>query len=731
MTFGTARHDAVLAVVRWKPDGEGLDYQKKLPDQIFGENVFNEDQMRQRLPKRVFQSFQRTIATGAPLDMDIADAVALAMKEWALSRGATHYTHWFQPLTGLTAEKHDSFLSPDGHGKALSEFSGSALIQGEPDASSFPSGGIRATFEARGYTAWDATSPAFLYENPNGLVLCIPTAFAAWTGEALDAKTPLLRSMDAVGKSALRMLRLFGAGPEVTRVTATLGAEQEYFLIDSHFFFARPDLITCGRTLVGSRPPKGQELEDHYFGAIPDRVLACMLEVERELYRLGVPVKTRHNEVAPAQYEIAPVFENANVALDHQMLTMSTLQRVARKYGMHCLLHEKPFAGINGSGKHCNWSLSTNTGSNLLEPGETPHENMQFLIFLSAVIQAVDTHAKLLRASIASPGNDHRLGANEAPPAIISIFLGDLLSGILAQLASGAGAKARKQEHLELGVTTLPRLPRHFGDRNRTSPFAFTGNKFEFRAVGSSASVGWPVTVLSAIVAQSLDQIADEIEKSAGKEPTEAKLRSAVEKVIKRVWKEHGRVVFNGDGYSQAWQDEAAQRGLPNIRNTVSALHHLSDKESFKVLEDYKVLKKRELESRSHIYIERYNTTLSIEAETLSAMARTIILPAALRYQSETAEAVAATQAAGKSAPQLSAFLDEIIDKVGELRRESGELDALLARRPTDHEERAEYIRDQIVPAMSRVRNTCDSLERIVADDLWPLPTYREMLFIK
>ncbi len=730
MSLGAARHDAILSVIRWRSESPSINFLEKSAEALFAENVFNEEQMRKRLPKDVFRRLQQTIQIGEPLAPEVANVVASAMKEWAIERGATHYTHWFHPLTGLTAEKHDSFLSPTSDGKAVTEFSGSALIQGEPDASSFPSGGIRATFEARGYTAWDCTSPAFIRENPNGTVLCIPTAFASWTGEALDKKTPLLRSDDALSQQAMRVLNLLGDGSNVSRVYTTVGAEQEYFLIDSHYYFSRPDLVTCGRTLVGARPPKGQQLEDHYFGAIPQRVLACMLEVERDLYRLGVPVKTRHNEVAPGQYEIAPTFERSNIAADHQMLTMSTLDRVARKYGMHCLLHEKPFAGVNGSGKHTNWSMSTNTGVNLLEPGDTPHDNMVFLVFLCAVIAAVDQYAPLIRASIASPGNDHRLGANEAPPAILSIFLGDQLTEALESIVTGKSASKRTAT-LKLGVTTLPHLPRHFGDRNRTSPFAFTGNKFEFRAVGSSASIAWPCTVLNTVVADTLAQVADSLSKEIGKDPTPVKVRDAVTKVVKQIYKDHGRIIFNGDNYSQAWQEEAEKRGLPNIRNSVDALTSMVTKEYTALFSRHGVLNKREYESRFHIKLERYNTTLAIEAATLLSMARTIILPAALRYQCEVAEAIAATEAAGQQCEHETQMLSEIIALVTNLRSGISELDAMLAKEHHNIGAHGAAIRDDIIPMMARLREHCDRLEMVVADDLWPLPTYRELLYVK
>src|SRR5438309_5812479 len=540
-------------------------------NQIFGANVFTVNEQRERLSKDTYKRLVATLERGEPLDVTLADAVALAMKEWALERGATHYTHWFQPLTGSTAEKHDSFYAPTGDGRAIAEFSGKELIQGEPDASSFPTGGIRATFEARGYTAWDPTSPAFILENPNGAVLCIPTAFASWTGEALDNKIPLLRSMDALSKAAVRALRLFG-DEAARRVFTTVGPEQEYFLIDEQYYFQRPDLINTGRTLFGAKPPKGHELDDHYFGSIPERVLACMLETERELAKLGVPIKTRHNEVAPNQYEVAPVFENSNVGSDHQQLTMQIMQNVARRYGLVCLLHEKPFAGVNGSGKHNNWSMGTDTGKNLLEPGDTPHENMEFLFFCAAVIQAVNTHQALLRASIASPGQDHRLGANEAPPAIISIFLGAELETVFEAIERGDVSESREASFLGLGTPVLPPLPKHGGDRNRTSPFALTGNKFEFRALGSSMSLSLPNTVLNTIVAEAVDYLAEELEDAleAGED-----LEAALRPILQRSYAANKQIVFGGDNYAEEWHTEAEQRGLLNLRATPDALPYL------------------------------------------------------------------------------------------------------------------------------------------------------------
>src|SRR5690348_3847748 len=578
------RQHNVLAA-QWAPNGGvlGAPDLTLADNQIFGYNVFTPAVQRQRLPKDVFRRLQQTLASGEPLDTSLADAVALAMKEWALERGATHYTHWFQPLTGSTAEKHDSFYSPTGEGTALAEFSGKELIQGEPDASSFPTGGIRATFEARGYTAWDPSSPAFILENPNGAVLCIPTAFASWTGEALDHKIPLLRSMDALSKSAIRALRLFG-DQTAQRVFTTVGAEQEYFLIDEQYYFERPDLITTGRTLFGAKPPKGHELDDHYFGSIPERILAYMLETERELAKLGIPVKTRHNEVAPNQYEIAPIFENSNVGSDHQQLTMQVMQNVARRYGLVCLLHEKPFAGVNGSGKHNNWSMGTDTGVNLMDPGDTPHENLQFLFFCSAVIQAVDKHQQLLRASVANAGQDHRLGANEAPPAIISIFLGAELEKAFGAIESGSGDAATPQAYLSLGASVLPRLPLHGGDRNRTSPFAFTGNKFEFRALGSSMSLALPNTVLNTIVAEAIDQLADKLEAATG---DGASVEEAVLGVVKDAWAANKRIVFSGDNYSEAWHTEAEERGLANLRQSPEALPWLVEPSTIEVFEKY------------------------------------------------------------------------------------------------------------------------------------------------
>lgn len=700
--------------------------------QTFGADVFNERVMRQRLPKEVFKQLQRTIQHAEPLDHELADSVAAAMKDWAIEHGATHYTHWFQPLTGTTAEKHDAFLVPDGAGGALSEFSGSALVQGEPDASSFPSGGLRATFEARGYTAWDPTSPVFLNRAGGGVTLCIPTAFVSWTGVALDHKTPLLRSMDALSEQARRILKIFGTDQGVTRVMCTAGAEQEYFLIDRNYYFDRPDLLACDRTLFGAKPPKHQQLEDHYFGAIPQRVIAFMVESERELYRLGVPVKTRHNEVAPGQFELAPIFETANLACDHQMIVMETLKKVANRHGLQCILHEKPFAGINGSGKHLNWSMSTDTGVNLLDPRDDTHTNMQFLVFLCAVIRAVDLHGDVLRASVASANNDHRLGANEAPPAIMSIFLGDMLSDIIDQIESGSPKSTMKGGKLDLGARTLPQLPRHTGDRNRTSPFAFTGNKFEFRAVGSSQSVAWPATVLNTIVAESLDYLATQLEKTLGANASEAKLQSAVKTLLQKTVKQHKRVIFNGDGYDNAWHVEAEKkRKLPNLRNSVDALPVLTDKKNVELFKKYGVLNKVESESREHIYVEKYNKQVLIEAETASLMARTLVLPASFRQQAELAEAVAATRAAQADSRSLKAELDNFIDLVSDLRVKIAKLDKAIATEIPDEHKKSVHLRDNVLTAMLELRAVVDELETRVSDDLWPLPSYRDMLVIR
>ena len=679
----------------------------------FAEDVFSLAVQRQRLPQDVFKKLDAALKKGEAIDPSVADSIANAMKDWALERGATHFTHWFQPLTGSTAEKHDSFFGPKSDGTSMAEFSGKELIQGEPDASSFPTGGIRATFEARGYTAWDPTSPAFLLHNPNGALLCIPTAFASWTGEALDAKIPLLRSMDALSRSAVRALRLLG-DESAERVFTTVGPEQEYFLIDEQYFFERPDLVNTGRTLFGARPPKGHELDDHYFGSIPERILAFMMDSELGLARLGVPVKTRHNEVAPNQYELAPVFENSNVGSDHQQLTMQIMIRTARKYGLVCLMHEKPFAGVNGSGKHNNWSMGTDTGHNLLEPGATPAENTNFLFFCAAVMKAVDRHQGLLRASVANIGQDHRLGANEAPPAIISIFLGAELEKVFETLSAGNGDPNTPGTSMEFGTPSLPNMPRHGGDRNRTSPFAFTGNKFEFRALGSSMSLAFPNTVLNTIVAEAIDELSDQLEAKSGENSTDA-----VNAVVKDAYDSCKRIVFDGDNYSDEWHAEAESRGLKNLRTTPDALPEVLADDTVAAFERYKVLTHRELESRFEVWVEQYVIGANIEAETTASMARTMLLPAALRH-------VALVEAAG-----MDTLASEARTAIGEFIAAIGELEQANVHPEAEGLKLAEYVRDNQLTAMAKVRKIGDAFEKVVADDLWPLPKYSEMLFIK
>jgi len=722
-----ALSEAVKSIRDWSlGDGRVSTTSSEKAADIFGSRVFNDKAQQERLPKPAYRALRATITRGEPLDLATADAVASALKEWAVEHGATHYTHWFQPLTGITAEKHDSFLDPNSDGSAIAQFRGKELIKGEPDASSFPSGGMRSTFEARGYTAWDPTSPPWLHMNGNCVTLVIPTAFVSWTGEALDKKTPLLRSMEAVSKQAVRVLKLFGSTAE--RVFATCGPEQEYFLIDSNFYFARPDLINAGRTLFGAKPPKGQELEDQYFGSIPARVLACMSEVEAELYKVGVPVKTRHNEVAPSQYEIAPVFEQANLAVDHQLMTMETLQRVAPKYGLACLLHEKPFAGVNGSGKHNNWSLSDEFGNNLLGPGDTPHDNMQFLVFCAAVLRGVDKWQGLLRATIAHAGNDHRLGANEAPPAILSVFLGDQLSDIFEQLEKGAAKSTKQGGVQDLGVSVLPKLPRDAGDRNRTSPFAFTGNKFEFRAVGSSQNIAWPNIVLNAAMADSLDAMATELEAATAKGED---LKEAVGKLLTKTIKQHKRIVFNGNGYSAEWQKEAAKRGLLNLKNSVDALGQVVTPAAIKLLDRFKILNEREVHARYEIFLENYNKTINIEGQLMVLMANRYILPAAFEYQKQIGQTLAAVKAGGAKSTQGKKLLGTYTKLADKLKIETDALAALLEHGGGSAEKHAKFMRDKVVPAMAKLRETGDSIEVLTPHSLWPLPTYREMLFVK
>jgi glutamine synthetase len=732
----TARHSAVRSISTAQllaPTPTNGAHGERLPE-LFGANVFSDAVQRARLPHPVYVALRRTIDSGAELDPQIADAVANAMKDWAVERGATHFTHWFQPMTGLTAQKHDAFVRQTPDGRALLEFSGKELIKGEPDASSFPSGGIRATFEARGYTAWDPTSPAFLRETPWGSTLMIPTAFCSWTGEALDKKTPLLRSCEAIDRQAVRLLHLLGE-KNVTKVYPTTGPEQEYFLIDRQFFALRPDLVSCGRTLFGARPPKGQELEDHYFGAISQRVLAFMMDLEHELWKLGIPIKTRHNEVAPSQFELAPIFEQVSVATDHNMLTMEVLKEVAERHGLHCLLAEKPFAGINGSGKHNNWSLSDDLGNNLLEPGNTPHDNLKFVLFLTAILRAVDLHQDILRASVATAGNDHRLGANEAPPAIVSIFVGSQLEEVIAALIEGRGPKvpggASGSREMRLGVTTLPPLPRDQSDRNRTSPFAFTGNKFEFRAVGASQSIAYPNTILNTIVAESLDYISGEIEKRGGA----GDRREVIQALVRETLTKHRRILFSGDNYSAEWVAEAERRGLHNMKDTPSALAAFSAKKNVELFDRFKVFSPRETESRANVLNQMYVHRVSVEAATMRDIAYTLILPAALEYQHRLAETISTTANVAKEADvkaerdllsQLALWTSRLkaaTESLARARHEAEEKEGGAAAK-------AAAFRDHVIPAMNAVRETADLLETVVADELWPLPKYREILFL-
>ncbi|MBR6873133.1 MAG: glutamine synthetase III [Ruminococcus sp.] len=685
--------------------------------EIFGSDVFNDKAMREKLPKDTYKALKKTIAEGLPLDIHLANVVANAMKDWAVEKGATHYTHWFQPMTGLTAEKLDSFISPTDDGSVIMEFSGKELIKGEADASSFPSGGLRATFEARGYTAWDATSYAFIKEK----TLCIPTAFCSYNGEALDKKTPLLKSMEAINRASMRILKMFGSN--ATRVIANCGAEQEYFLVDREMYSHRKDMIFTGRTLFGATAPKGQELEDHYFGTIKTRVAAYMRDVDEQLWRLGIYAKTKHNEVAPCQHELAPIFDTANVATDHNQLTMEIMKRTARKHGFKCLLHEKPFAGINGSGKHNNWSLSTNTGVNLLDPGKTPAENAQFLLFLVAVIKAVNDYQDILRASVATAGNDHRLGANEAPPAIISIFLGDELTGILEALAHGDRYEGKRME-MEIGVDVLPHFPKDTTDRNRTSPFAFTGNKFEFRMPGSRLSCGGPITVLNTIVAATLDKFADELG-SAGN------FRQSLEELIKREYKNNSRIVFNGNGYSPEWETEAAERGLLNLRSTPEAIPCFCHEKNVKMFSLYGVYSETELKSRVEILLDEYCKTIKIEALTMADMAKKDILPAAATYIKELSQTAQLAETFGAETSferdlvtRLSKLAAQTYENLGVLERELGECSGIQGV-----EALANAFHDRVLPAMADLRTAADEIESLVGEKYWPYPTYGKMLF--
>ena len=689
--------------------------------ELFGSKVFNDKVMKERLPKETYKALKKTIDNGEELELEVAKVVAHAMKDWAIEQGATHFTHWFQPMTGVTAEKHDSFITPEAGGKVIMSFSGKELVKGEPDASSFPSGGIRSTFEARGYTAWDPTSYAFIKDD----TLCIPTAFCSYSGEALDKKTPLLRSMQALNKQAMRVLKLFG-NEDVTRVITTVGPEQEYFLIDSEMYNARPDLIYTGRTLFGAKPPKGQELDDHYFGTIKPRVSAFMKELDEELWKLGVLAKTKHNEVAPAQHELAPIFSTTNIATDHNQLTMEMMKTVAARHGMTCLLHEKPFDGVNGSGKHNNWSISTDTGVNLLEPGATPSQNAQFLLFLTAVIKAVDEYQELLRVSVASAGNDHRLGANEAPPAIISMFLGDELEAIVDSIIEGTDYTDKKKKLMSIGATVLPPIPQDTTDRNRTSPFAFTGNKFEFRSLGSSASISGPNIVLNTIVAEELEQFATELEAASD-------FDAALDTLIKRELTAHKRIIFNGNGYSQEWVEEAEKRGLSNLKSTVDALPSFISDESVAVFEKHKVFTKGEVFSRYDIELEKYYKIIDIEANTLDSMAKKDIMAAATDYQYSLAEAINAKNATGsgastkveekklKKASELTEALDAGVDKL--------EADIAGADSYTDSYDLAKYFHDVVIDDMGELRKVIDALEVVVPSDIWPYPTYGEILY--
>lgn len=723
MSGNAARLQAITNVEAYVPPAISF-VPGEAPGSIFGANVFTKAEMQARLPKSVYKSIVATIERGAKLDPSVADAVAAAMKDWALEMGATHYAHVFYPMTGLTAEKHDSFLEPVSDGQTLAEFAGKTLIQGEPDASSFPSGGLRSTFEARGYTGWDVTSPAYILENPNGNTLCIPTVFVSMTGEALDYKTPLLRSQQAMGVHAERILKLFGH-ENLEKVVSFCGPEQEYFLVDRHFFLARPDLINAGRTLFGAKPPKGQEFDDHYFGAVPERVLGFMMDTERELFKLGIPAKTRHNEVAPGQFEVAPMFERANLASDHQQLLMTVFKTIAKKHGMECLFHEKPFAGVNGSGKHVNFSVGNAELGSLLVPGDTPHENAQFLVFCAAVIRAVHKYAGLLRVSVASATNDHRLGANEAPPAIISIFLGDQLADVFEQIAKGAATSSKGKGSMTIGVDTLPVLPTDPGDRNRTSPFAFTGNRFEFRAPGSGQTVAVPMIILNTIMADSFDHIATLLEHAVAEGED---FDAAVQKLLTDIITEHGAVVFNGDGYSENWQIEAATRGLPNYKTTLDALPALIAPESVELFEKYGVFNERELHSRYEVRLEQYALTIGVEAKLTLELGSTVILPAAIRYQTELAQNVATLKAAGVDAD--TRLLEQVSEPISALSTALATLKAGLTHHGEDAFDEAANARDTLLPAMAEVRAAADMLEGVVADDLWPLPTYQEMLYI-
>lgn len=730
MSNNSGRREAIQAITSFRSDMPPLNFVEARPTDIFGCNVFNDKIMRERLPKKVYESLHKTITLGERMDPSIADTVATVMKDWAIEKGATHFTHIFYPLTGQTAEKHDSFLAPDGNGGAIAEFSGAMLIRGEPDASSFPSGGLRSTFEARGYTAWDVTSPAYIMENPNGTFLCIPTLFLSWTGVALDKKTPLLRSNQAVNRQAQRVLDIFGLKTSLP-VQSYAGLEQEYFLIDHNFNFARPDLQIAGRSLFGAKPAKGQEFSDQYFGVIPQRVLSCMMAVERELYKLGVPVKTRHNEAAPSQYEIAPLYEPSNLAVDHNHVIMSSLRNTAKQYGLKCLLHEKPFSGVNGSGKHVNYSVGNKELGSLFDPGETPHANAVFLVFCAAMIRAVHKYGNLLRASVASAANDHRLGAHEAPPAIMSIFLGDQLTEVFEAFRAGrantaSGGKSGRM--MNVGVDTLPPLPTDPGDRNRTSPIAFTGNRFEFRAVGSGQSAAGSITSLNVMLADSLEFVADWLEKEINQGKS---LNTAVELLISHIIEEHSAVIFNGDGYSETWHKEARRRGLPDLRTTPEALPVFTNPDIINLYEKQGVMTREELRARQEIYTEQYCKTIHTEANLAIRIARTIIFPAAMRYQGELASTISQLKAVGIESDM--APLSDVTQALAKLQENTKLLEKAVKTAEMEGQglSAARVYCNMVLPLMQDLRHEADFLETIVADDLWELPNYQEILFGK
>ena len=691
--------------------------------EIYGSSVFNDAVMRERLPKKVYKELKKSISTSTELTPDIAEVVANAMKDWAIEKGATHYTHWFQPMTGITAEKHDAFISPTDDGKAIMEFSGKELIKGEPDASSFPSGGLRGTFEARGYSVWDCTSPAFLKEDAGGVTLCIPTAFCSYTGEALDKKTPLLRSMEAISKQALRILKLFG-DTETTKVTTSVGPEQEYFLVDKEMYNRRKDLIFTGRTLFGAMPPKGQQLDDHYFGTIRERVAAYMKDLDVELWKLGISAKTEHNEVAPAQHELAPIYDDTNIATDHNQLVMEYMKKLAPRHGFECLLHEKPFAGVNGSGKHNNWSMATDTGKNLLDPGKEPHKNKLFLTVLLAVIKAVDENAVLLRLGASNAGNDHRLGANEAPPAIISIFLGEQLEDILEQIENGSLTSSKSETSMKIGVSTMPSIKKDVTDRNRTSPFAFTGNKFEFRMVASSESIACSNYILNTIVAESLKQFADELEKADN-------FDEALEKLMQKVVKEHKRVIFNGNGYSDEWLEEAARRGLPNCKSVVDSVYAMTEPRTIKMFKDHGVLTEVECASRAEIAYESYTNRVLIEARTMIDMAAKQIKPAVIAYAKTVADTVSSIETVGADSSVERELLTNITANIKALDTAYKKLSEAITKSDTISEvkDKAMFVKDEVFTAMGELRAPADELEMLVDEEYWPFPTYGDILF--